>query len=173
MSKSFIFVYKLSKFENLLILTPNDPKYPRFSGHMTSGDLGTQLLLISASRPSFWYIICQGLKIFVFWPQMTVNTPDSWSNELGWPGQPLFCNQGNKSFILIYKPSRFESVWILTPNDPKYPQVTPTPNLKNKKPLSGPKLQFELSQALIGSLNDYRTKWLFSVKNVYFRIFIT
>ena len=46
----------------------------------------------------------------------------------------------------------FENVLILTPNDLKYPQVTPTQNLQNKKILSGPKLQFELSQALIGQL---------------------
>ena len=33
-----------------------------------------------------------------------------------------------------------------------WPQMTPTPNLQNKKSLSGSKLQFELSQALIGQL---------------------
>ena len=40
----------------------------------------------------------------------------------------------------------------MTPNDPKYPQGTPTPNLQNEKPLLGPKLQFELFQALIDQL---------------------
>ena len=57
---------------------------------------------------------------------------------------------------MVYNLSWFENVWILTPNDPKYPLVTPTPNLKNKKSLSGPRLQFELSQALIGQLCNER-----------------
>ena len=64
----------------------------------------------------------------------------------------FFLYHGIKSIILAYNLSWFENVWILTPNDPEYPQVTPAPNLENKESLSGPKLQFELSQALIGEL---------------------
>ena len=43
----------------------------------------------------------------------------------------------------------FEKIRILTPNDPKYPQMTPTPHLQNQKALLGHKLQFELSWAEI------------------------
>ena len=55
---------------------------------------------------------------------------------------------------MVYNLSRFENVWILTSNDPKYPHVTPTPNLQNKKSLSVSRLQFELSQALIDLLRN-------------------
>ena len=58
-------------------MTPNDPKYPQFWGRMTSDDLENHFLLITGSRASFWYIICLGLKMFGFWPQMTPNTPMS------------------------------------------------------------------------------------------------
>ena len=83
---------------------------------------------------------------------MTSNLPNLGSDDLRWPRKFFYVNHTTKSFILVYNLSRFENVWILTPNDPKYPQVTPTPNLQNRKPLLGPKLQFELSQALIGQL---------------------
>ena len=120
-TKSSILVYNLPRFENLWILTPNDPKYPPIWGRMTSGDLGNHFFVIRASRASFWYIVCLGLKIFGFWPQMNQMPPDSGSDDLGWPRKPPFCIQGAKSFILVYNLPRFENLWILTPNDPKCP----------------------------------------------------
>ena len=104
--KSFILEYNLSRFENVCIFTPNDPKYPNFG---------------------------------VGWPRMTSKTTFSLSRD---------------------QEHHFENVWILTPNDP---QVTPTSNLQNKKFLCGFKLQFKLSQALIGRLcNEIFEKQAFS-----------
>ena len=126
-----------------------DPKWPQIPPHFRSIDLENPFFVIKRACASFLYVICLGLKLFCFWPQMTPNTPQF---GVEWPRKALFCNQGTKSFILIYNLPGFENVWILTPNDPKYPQVTPTPNLQNKKVLSGLKLQFELFQTLIGQL---------------------
>ena len=102
--------------------------------------------------PSIIVVRSLSLKIFEFWFQMIANAPNLGSDDLGCPRKPLFLNHGTKSFILVYNLSRFENVCILTPNDPKYPQLTPTPNLQNKISLSVSRLQFELSQALIGQL---------------------
>ena len=51
-------------------------------------------------------------------------TPNTLNFEVGWPGKPFFLYHGIKSIILVYDLSRFEIVWILTPNDPKWPLVT-------------------------------------------------
>ena len=142
---SSVYIF-LSQSENFWILTSNTPgfrvRWPRVTSAST-------LFVITAPAASFLYIICQGFKILGFWPQMTSNTPRF---GVRWPREQLFRNHVTKSSILIYKLSRFEKVWLLTPNDPKNPQVTPTPNLQNIKALLGPKLQFELFQALIGQL---------------------
>ena len=123
-----------------------DPKYPQFWGRMTLDDLEKHFFLITGSRASFLYIICRGFKMFGFWPQIP---PILRSDDLGWPRKALFLNHGIKSISLVYNLSWFENAWILTRNDPKYPQVQ---TCKIKKSLSGPKLQLEVSQALIGQL---------------------
>ena len=66
-TKSSVLVYNLSRCENLWNLTRNPPNF----GRVTSDDLKNHFLVITGPRAVFWYIICPGLKIFVFWPQMT------------------------------------------------------------------------------------------------------
>ena len=80
------------KFENLWILTSNDPKRP----NLGADDFENHFLLIEGPRASFWYIICPGLKNFEFWTQMTPNF------GVGWPRKPFFLNHGTKCFILVY-----------------------------------------------------------------------
>ena len=63
---SFLLVYNLSRFEHVLIFTPNDPKYPQFWCQMISDNLENQFFLITGPRASFWCIICLGLKMFGF-----------------------------------------------------------------------------------------------------------
>ena len=46
----------------------------------------------------------------------------------------------------------FEKFSILTPNDPKYAQVTSIRNLQYSKSLFGSKLQFKLSPTFIGEI---------------------
>ena len=56
----------LTQFENLWILTPNDLKSPGFRVRGPRVTSATTLFVISAPAALFWYIICPGLKIFVF-----------------------------------------------------------------------------------------------------------
>ncbi len=99
---------------------------------MTSSDLKNHFSVIKGPRASFRSIICLGLKIFKFWPKMTHhldhNSPNLRSGDLVWPRKPLFLNRWSLSFILVYDLTMFENDVILTPNNPKCPQVTPTPN---------------------------------------------
>ena len=64
-----------------------------------------------------------GFKMFGFLPQMTQNTQNLASGDLDWPPKPLFRYHVSKSFILVYKLSRFQKFLILTPNDLKSPGV--------------------------------------------------
>ena len=91
------------------------------------------------------------MKIFNFYPKWHQIPPILRSDDLGWPRKPFFLNHWTNSFILVYNLSRFENVWILTPNDPKYPQVTSTPNLQNKNLY--PVLGFNLSYLKLWLVN--------------------
>ena len=103
-----------TKIWNFCFLTPNDQNF------------GCSVLMWprETRRPnaSFWYIICLGSKIFLFWPQMTTNPPNLGSGDLGWPWKPLFSSHGSLSFILIYNLPMLGNYWILTPNTPNAPK---------------------------------------------------
>ena len=104
---------------------------------------------------------------------MTLNTPNL---GIRWPrmtSKPFFLCHGLDGFILVYDLSRFEIFLILTPHDLKYPQVTLIPNLLNKKPLLGLKLQFELSGSLFDHFfNEIWWIWVLEI-SVFFQIFQT
>ena len=122
----FVFICYLLRFEKFLLLTPNDHKYPPIWGRMTLGDLGNHFFVIRTPRASFWYIICLGLKIFGFWPQMTPKTPQF---GVGWPQVTSECTfvirAPRASFWYIICPGlKIFGFWPqMTPNTPKPPQT--------------------------------------------------
>ena len=92
---------------------------------MTSVDLDNHFKVNTGARASFWSIVCPSLKILKFWPQMTPYLPEF---GVKWPWKLFYRNEGSLSFNLVYHLTMFENDVILTPNDPKCPQVTLTPN---------------------------------------------
>ena len=71
---------------------------------MTSDDLENHFFLITEQIASFWCIICLGLKMFEFWPQMTPNTPK-------WP-QPQTCKIKNLYPVLGFNLS-YLKLWLV------------------------------------------------------------
>ena len=102
----------LSWFENIWILTPNDPKYPQFWSQVAS----RTFLRSKWARASILCIIFPGSETLIFWPRSTPNTPNLGSGDLDWSRKPLCRNHQTKSSVLIYSLSWCENLWNLTRN---------------------------------------------------------
>ena len=99
------------------------------ASRLARGNLWTWLFChiwyILKEQKTWWCaVICLGLEMLVFWPQMTPNTTILGSDVLGWPRNLLFLNNGIKSFFLVYNLSRSENVWILTKIPPIWGRMT-------------------------------------------------
>ena len=106
----------LSLFENIWILTPNDPKYPQFWSQVAS----RTFLRNKWARGSILCIIFLGSETLIFWPRSTPNIPNLGSGDLDWSRKPLCRNHRTKSSVLVYNLSRCENLWNLTRNSPNF-----------------------------------------------------